>query len=206
MTNTIWSFYNPSTGLFDGTSFAGDEDGMLGQLAHKPEGSLAFAGKVNHTCQMIDATSKLLVDFIPAAPANDDMSTWEWDSGRRSWMPVPTLLAVKALKWTAMKAERDAREAGTFTALGWVFQINQVKIVMAALDANAAKQGGDTTWSESWLLTDNTAQTLSADQMIGVARAMKSCIGAIHATSQQLRAEIDAATSIDQVNAIAWPA
>jgi hypothetical protein len=126
-----------------------------------------------------------------------DGSTWVWADPR-------TLDQIRADKWTEIKAERAAREAGTFTAVGHVFSVDTVKLTGAALDAFFAKQAGET-YAQAWVLADNTAAMLTADEMIEAARTCKAYVSGLWVTSQMLRGEIEAAQDAAAVSAIQWP-
>jgi hypothetical protein len=126
-----------------------------------------------------------------------DGSTWVWADPR-------TLDQIRADKWTEIKAERAAREAGTFTAVGYVFSVDTVKLTGAALDAFFAKQAGEA-YAQAWVLADNTAAILTADEVIEAARACKACVSELWVISQMLREEIWATQDPTDVLTIEWP-
>ncbi len=56
----------------------------------------------------------VLEDFVPPAPADDELRTWHWDAEQRGHVPTPTLLALQrkaSAPLLAQLAELDARLA-----------------------------------------------------------------------------------------------
>jgi hypothetical protein len=125
--------------------------------------------------------------------------------GTRTADRSDTVESARDRAWAAIKAARARAEAGNFTYDGGVYQINVGQVNGCVTAAILAKQGG-APYSQDWTLTDNTVRTLDADQVIGMGLAMLSTIDSIYKTGRDLRAQIDAAATIDAVEAIAWPA
>ena len=128
-----------------------------------------------------------------------------YQAGALIWIDPRTLDQIKADKWTSIKAQRSSREAGTFTAVGHIFNVDPVNLVGAALDAYLAKQNGET-YAQAWVLADNTAVALTADQMIAAGRACKAYMAELWVISQTLRGQITAAQDAAAVAAVVWPA
>ena len=57
----------------------------------------------------------------------------------------------------------------------------------------------------SWTMYDNSVVMLSAAQMNSVGIAVGMFEANLHATGQTLRAQIEAATTAAEVEAVAWP-
>lgn len=123
------------------------------------------------------------------------------------WAPTAdgSLDVSKVRRWSAIKAERRRHVAGTFTAAGKTYNCNREAITLATHGAMLAKAALDLTWTKTWTLADNTSATLTADQVLTVARAFDDYIGGLWVTGRTLRAQIAAATTIAQVEAITWP-
>lgn len=131
-----------------------------------------------------------------------------WDSQTKSWVDPRTLDDMKAAQWTALKAERERREYGTFTWDGDTFDCDRdstAKIMGAVQTAMLAAQDNQP-FSKDWTLADNTERTLSGADMIGAGLALSAQISAIYDTARALHAQIDAATTAQEVLAITWPA
>lgn len=125
-----------------------------------------------------------------------------WDWAEKSW--VVDISAAKENRWAAIKAKRDAREFGAFGWCGHEFdgdRDSQRRLNLSLMKAKAAVDaGGD--WSVEWTLADNTVITLSAADVISVVEALGDNIDAAHEWARQKRAQIEEATTIDQIIAI----
>lgn len=118
--------------------------------------------------------------------------------------PTVDMAAARAQRWEGIKAARTRRLAGTFTSGGLEFEIDQLNLPGAALDALRAQLAGEP-WSQAWVLADNTVATLSATEMITAGRAMRAAISDLWAISETLRAQVEAATTPEQLASITWP-
>ncbi len=56
-----------------------------------------------------------------------------------------------------------------------------------------------------WTLADNTTRTLSAMDALGIGQALGAHVLTAHVTARGLKALVAAATTIEEVEAIAWP-
>ena len=201
----ICSIYCVETGLFTGDQLAGDSE-FIG--INTPAGFASFPGQHNHKQVRLDLSSGEVVDYQPPSPGDDSAKTWAWDASTRRWMSSPTLADVKASAWASIKAERDRRLAAGFTVAGRHYQVNQAVMSAATLAAfMALMQGGATAadYRQTWVLSDNSVVSLTAPEMIAGGQACKVLVDGLWATSQYLRGLIDAATTPDQVDAVAWP-
>lgn len=116
-----------------------------------------------------------------------------------------TLGAAKDRAWVRIKLARAAAEAGNFIYDGGSYQADKERINGAVTLAMLAKSQG-ASFSETWTLTDNSTRTLDADQMIAMGIALGEYISGIYATGRALRAQKDAAATIEEVQAVGWPA
>lgn len=116
-----------------------------------------------------------------------------------------TLQAAKDRAWAAIKAARTAAEEGTFVFDGGVYQADVVRINGAVQLAVLAKARG-TPFTETWTLEDNTTRMLNADEVIALGLALGQYVSDVFATGRALRDRINAATTIEEVQAIGWPA
>lgn len=129
----------------------------------------------------------------------------EWDWQLKTW--TANLALAKQQQWARIKTERDEREAAGFPYLGKVFDSDQrshSRITTAAQAAQAALDAGQP-FSIDWTTADNTVITLDAQQMLGVPVAFAQFGNALHQSARSLREQIDAATTVEQVQAIVWP-
>ena len=116
-----------------------------------------------------------------------------------------TIDAARARAWASVKAARTAAEEGTFVFDGGVYQADVVRINGAVQLAVLAKARG-TPFSETWTLEDNTTRTLDVDQVIALGLALGQYVSDVFAIGRALRDQINAATTIEEVQAIGWPA
>ncbi len=108
---------------------------------------------------------------------------------------------VKAAMWAKVKQARAAAEYGGFTWDGSTFDsdpISQARITGAVTLAQT-----NPAFSIGWTLADNSVRTLSAADMIAVGVALGQHVNACHEKARVLRAEIEAAMTVEDVGAIA---
>lgn len=118
---------------------------------------------------------------------------------------IDVLPAARIAALERIKAARDRLGIGTFTTEGRTYNCNREAINTAAVGAMLAKASLDLAWTKTWTLADNTSATLSANQVLSVAKACDDYITALWATGRALRAKIEAATTVAAVDAITWP-
>jgi hypothetical protein len=131
-----------------------------------------------------------------------------WDAQGKQWVDPRDLASLKAAHWIGIKAERDQREYGTFTWDGSEFDCNRdstAKIMGAVQTAMLSAQAGQS-FSVDWTLADNTVRVMSGVDMISAGMTLMAAVSNLYETSRTLRAQIDAATTAEEVQAITWPA
>ena len=116
-----------------------------------------------------------------------------------------TLETYKLRKWAVLKDARTAAEMASFTCDGSMYQADKERISGAVQLALLAQLAGQP-FTIDWTLTDNSVKTLDASQMIAVGVALGKAVSAIFDTARSLRTRLDAATTIEEVDAIGWPA
>lgn len=177
------------TALMSGPSLDGMPDAEPGQLAVL----------TNYGGQLPAYWDGQTVRPVPERPSTGYI--WQW-SPVFAW--VPDLTASRASAWSAVKRERDKREFGTFEHAGMAFdgdEPSQRRINLAVLGAQAALSAGQS-WSIDWTLADNSVITLSASGMIAVAESLGDNIQAAHDWARSLRIQIEAAQTVEQLDAI----
>lgn len=112
MSTSTWSLYDTATGLFR----AGVLTASPAQLAaNTPPGWAALAGRFDHLSQKVDiaagGASPVVIDYVPAAPADDALQTWAWDDRTKRWIATPTLAANKIARKAPVQAAIEALEA-----------------------------------------------------------------------------------------------
>lgn len=114
-----------------------------------------------------------------------------------------SLAQAKADKWREIKKARAAAEAAGFTVGGYTFDsdpASQAAIAAAVQDMSMA--GGPAT--VAWTLANETTVTITATQMRAVLRALRNHIQTQRDKATNLRADIEAATTVAAVDALHW--
>lgn len=150
----------------------------------------------------IDLADKYIVDGVladrPARPSERHMfnyTTGQWVYGR-------DLDEAKALKWAEIKAARFAAEYGGFEWGGSPFDSDSVSQQRLSGAVQLAQM--DSGFSIAWTLADDTVRTLNQVEMISVGVALGIHVQTGFAKGQALRAQIDAATTQAEVQAVVW--
>lgn len=143
-------------------------------------------------------------DFEAVAPGDSPPLGWVyWAPGQNKQLNADaTLRAARKNKWAEIKKARDAAEFGGFIWDGSPFDSDpksQSRIQgagqIAQLDPDASLE---------WTLQNNDVRTLNAAEIIQVGRTMGMHITGAHARGRVLRAQIDAATTVEAINLITW--
>lgn len=127
-----------------------------------------------------------------------------WDKTSESW--VCDVEGAKLSRWANIKQQREAAENGGFVWDGSRFDstpISQSRTQGAVQMAQIAASTGQP-FSIDWTLADNTVRTLTGPQMIAVGLALGAHINEQHVRARQLREQIEAATTPEQVQAVRW--
>lgn len=140
----------------------------------------------------------LIIDVIGVSPPAG------YEPGVAPFMPMPE---ARVEAWSRIKAARESVEFGPFVLGVHTFDgdsESQRRIQGAAQLATLAQATGQP-FSIDWTLADNTQVTLTAAEMIGVGVALGHHVNEAHGIARTLRAQIDAATTPEQLEAIQWP-
>lgn len=105
-------------------------------------------------------------------------------------------------KWIDIKAARTAQEFGTFDWGGYTFQCDEVsqRRIQGAVQLSAI----DDTLTLDWTLADNSVQTFTAADYIQIGQALAVHVSQCHERGRILRLEIEAATTLEDLEAIVW--
>ena len=118
-----------------------------------------------------------------------------------------SLEIAKERLWNEIKQERDEKEASGFPYLDTIFDSDSrsvQRIVGAVLAAQAAVANGQA-FTIDWTVADNSVRTLDASMVIGMPVALAGYADELHETSRVLRAQIEAAETVEEVKAVVWP-
>lgn len=136
---------------------------------------------------------------VPPHPAH-------WSNQAMAWVDDRSLSEVREDQWRQIKAAREAAEWGGFDTPFGRFDsdpASQTKIIGAAQLASIALAQG-APFNIEWTLQDNTRVSLDAAQMIAVGAALANHVNAIHQRGRQLRAQIEAAATLADLESITW--
>lgn len=108
----------------------------------------------------------------------------------------------KSEKWAEIKYQRERAEFNTFVWNGYTFDCNEVsqRRIQGAVQLAAL----DFTVTMDWTLADNTVQTFNATELQQIGQALAAHVNACHVTGREKRAQIDAATTEAELDAIVW--
>ena len=130
------------------------------------------------------------------------------DDGSVYPKPAPTdaeLLAVaKTAKIAELKAARDAKELEPVLYAGHSFDFDsksyeRITAAIYALDLQGAPS------TINWTLADSSSVPVTANNLRGVIAAAAARSDALHTTYRALKAQVQAAETVDDVNNITWP-
>lgn len=108
----------------------------------------------------------------------------------------------RSKKWKAIKIERQMRELSTFEWNTHTFQCDQASQMRIQSAVQAAIL--DDSLSMVWTLADNTTQTFTASDLKQIGQALSNHVKDCHDRGRILRAQIDAATTQEELEAIVW--
>lgn len=133
---------------------------------------------------------------IPEKPSNSNK--FDYESGQWSL----DLDKEKAIRWKAIKQDREGQEFGAFTWNNHTFQCDQASQMRIQSAVQAAIL--DDSLSMVWTLADNTTQTFNATELKQIGKALSDHVKECHDRGRILRAQIDAATTQEELEAIVW--
>lgn len=98
---------------------------------------------------------------------------------------------------------RDEKEANGFQAFGKVFDSDQRSIQRISLAVHAATAMGDG-FVIDWTCKDNSVVALSYAQVLQLPMIMAAAGMALHVKARDLKAQIDAAQTLEEIEAVVW--
>lgn len=189
----------------------------MNYVVHLPNGRILQSGSCQIECLQFHAREGAIAieveDFvdpnefyvsggtlipIPVKPSNHH----KFNYTLKQWEDPRTLDDLKAEKWRNIKANRDSHEYGGFTWDGSVFDSDATSQQRIAGALQLAQLS--TTFIIDWTLADNSIRTLDAQEMGYVALALGSHVSEVFSHAQELRAQIEETSSIEQLETIHW--
>lgn len=138
--------------------------------------------------------------LVPKGPRPSD--DHEFDYTTKKWKDPRTLAQIKAVRWNKIKRSRTEAEEAGFTWDGSTFDSDEVS--QRRIGDAVTMAGIVPGFTIDWTLADNTVRTLSAADMVNVGLSLSQHIQAVFQRGRARRAEIEAATTKQEVNAIDW--
>jgi hypothetical protein len=127
---------------------------------------------------------------------------FKWSNASMSWVDQRTLDDRKAMKLTQMKNARDAEQYGGFTWDSSTFDSNErsQSVLLGMFTTAMANALPDVPYR----LQDNSWRTITAADMPGIWAALQALVAGAFAQFAVLDADIAAATTAEEVDAIVW--
>jgi hypothetical protein len=188
-------YYNETTGEITSAANAPGLDNMHppseGELAIMSDYSGPLPGYWNGT------------EVIPVPTQPSTAHIWNWVS--KQW--EQNIEIAKLLARARIKSARAIAETADFSYQGHVYDADPASYSKILGAAQLAMQALllNQSWQETWTLADNTSITLSIQDMLGVGVALGTQVSSAYSTARDLLGQIDAATTIESVEAIQWP-
>lgn len=117
--------------------------------------------------------------------------------------PTQPLEELKLIKRAEINQARDNAEQGGFEYMGKVFDSDQVSCqrISCAAQAMAFSPEGATI---TWTCQDNSTIDLTAQELSGLVVALVEWSNTCHQKATSLKAQIDAATTVEELEKIQW--
>jgi hypothetical protein len=178
--------------------YAGQQECQIDPLESKKQGHPVYLLPANCTWQE------------PLTDKEGYKVKWNGNEWKYEEIPVepepepPTLDDVKEQKINELKAVRDAKEMEPvlYAAHKFDFDSKSYERITAAIYA-LDMQGATSTIN--WTLADNGSTPVTANDLRGVIAAAAVRSDALHTTYRALKAQVQAAETVDDVNNIMWP-
>jgi hypothetical protein len=138
------------------------------------------------------------VELRPPQPTPNHTFNWQ----TKQWEDPRTLADFKEAQWSTIKQARTSAEYAGFTWDGSTFDsdaISQNRITGAVTLAQMSPE-----FTIGWVLANNSLRTLNQMDMLQVGGALGQHVAAIFAKAAGLRAQIEAATTREAVEAVVW--
>jgi len=143
--------------------------------------------------------------FAPFPSKPSEGHTWNWAT--KTWEDLRTIEELRETKWSEIKAARTAVFDAPLETPHGIFDSDSesrtfIESTIVLLQTMAARGSAGTV---NFILFDNSRVTLNLEQMSTVGLLLGSKIQTAFDVSADLRADIDAATTSEQLEGIVWP-
>lgn len=118
-------------------------------------------------------------------------------------MPEPSLEELKKEKWEEIKKYRDAEEQSGCPYMGSVLDSDSLSVQRINTAVQAAQVVGES-FAVDWTMKDNTVIHMTYTDVLGMPAALAIFSNLLHVKAREKREQINAAETIEEVNAIEW--
>ena len=121
-------------------------------------------------------------------------------------LPKPSLDDLKLAKREEINQARDNAEQGGFEYMGKIFDSDPVSCqrISCVAQAMSVLTMSAETPTITWTCQDNTTIDLSASELMGLVVALAQWSNSCHEKATALKAQIDACTGKEELDAITW--
>lgn len=143
--------------------------------------------------------------WVPMPAQTGPAQVFDWTA--KAWKDPRTLADIKATRWSEIKRHRDLLEASGFPYQGKRLDSDarSVQRINTAVQAAQAALAAQQPFPIVWTCADNSLLALDAAGVLGIPVALATYADQLHQLAKGLRTQIEAATTVAQVQAIAWP-
>lgn len=129
-----------------------------------------------------------------------------FDYTAKQWVDPRTLDDHKSAKWKEIKRQRDVAEFATFTYNNMEFDgdLDAQRRLAAYISVSKSSIAAGQPFEAEFTLANNTNVTLTAQDFVGIELTKVQAVAAAFNHASALRAQIDAATTVQEVEAITW--
>lgn len=117
--------------------------------------------------------------------------------------PEPTIEEVRQAKWNGIKKYRDAEEQSGCPYMGSVLDSDSLSVQRINTAVQAAQVVGES-FEVDWTMQDNSVVHMTYADVLGMPAALAVFSNQLHVKARELREQINAAESVEEVNAIRW--
>lgn len=136
-------------------------------------------------------------------PDEYEAGKWVWDQESRSM--VPNLEEIRKAAWDRLKAVRYQKMAVAPTPWG-EFDADEVgKANITGMATSLMLMGDQAPETIAWRIHDNTTATLTRDEFFNASLLVSQHVASIYAQSWALQEQINAAETIEDIEAVQWP-
>lgn len=115
----------------------------------------------------------------------------------------PTIEEVRQAKWEEIKAKRDTEEQAGCPYMGSVLDSDSLSVQRINTAVQAAQVVGES-FAVDWTMQDNTVVHMTYADVLGMPAALAVFSNDLHQKARGLRDQINAAETVEEVEAITW--